>query len=400
MSVPKSESKFSKVPVITVYFWIIKILCTTVGETASDFLNVNLSLGLVGTSLIIGGLLALLLFIQFKQERYVPVIYWGVVVFISIFGTLVTDYLTDEINIPLQVTTVTFTVILTLTFLTWYRREKTLSIHSIYTPQREVFYWLVILFTFALGTAVGDLMAESMGLGYLTTGIIVFIALSVVTGFWSLNLNPIITFWTAYILTRPLGASLGDYLSQPVTNGGLGLGTVITSVVFLSGILLTVIYLSFSREDLIDASRDKNFIKPKTYSPSTQIAICLFIVLLSIAGVLQWSNKIKSPNTSQVVISTDFAENLSTFQKIAEETLKLIQLGDISKGKERIKDLESAWDLAEYELKPLDKEKWAILDKAIDKAIRELRAFNPNKERCLSSLESLTSAFDNIKSVK
>jgi uncharacterized membrane-anchored protein len=244
----KSEM-LNKVPEITLYFWVIKILCTTVGETFSDFLNVNLNFGLNVTSIVMGVLLVIVLFFQFRSKKYVPGIYWLAVVLISVFGTLITDNLTDNLGISLQTTTIFFSIALALTFIIWYLYEKTLSIHTIVTSRREAFYWLAILFTFALGTAAGDLLAESMGLGYLISLGIFIAAIALVTIAWKFKLNAVLAFWVAYILTRPLGASLGDYLSQATTDGGLGVGTIITSGLFLFTILLTVIFLTITKKD-------------------------------------------------------------------------------------------------------------------------------------------------------
>lgn len=242
----------NKVPEITLYFWIIKILCTTVGETAADFLNTNLNMGLNGTSIAMGVLLIIALIFQFKAKKYVPGIYWLAVVLISVVGTLITDNLTDNLGVSLELTTAVFAAALAIIFIVWYTVEKTLSIHKVNTIRREAFYWFAILFTFALGTAAGDLLAESLKLGYLLSACI-FAGLIVIT--WAahkyLNLNAVLTFWIAYILTRPLGASIGDYLSQSNSDGGLGLGTVITSVIFLTAILVTVIYLTKTRKDVI-----------------------------------------------------------------------------------------------------------------------------------------------------
>ena len=241
-----------KVPEITLFFWIIKILCTTVGETAADFLNVNLNLGLTYTSYIMGALLVVSLIFQFRSKKYSPAVYWLSVVLISIFGTLITDNLTDNLGVSLEMTTIIFAVCLVVTFIAWYMVEKTLSIHSIYTRRREAFYWLAILFTFALGTAAGDLASESLNLGYLVAALIFAGLIAVVAIAWRFKLNAVVTFWIAYILTRPLGASIGDYLSQAPADGGLGLGTVITSGLFLAAILATVIYLAMTKKDVID----------------------------------------------------------------------------------------------------------------------------------------------------
>ncbi len=242
----------NKVPEIVFYFWIIKVLCTTVGETAADFLNTNFNLGLTNTTYVMGGLLLIVLFFQFRLKKYVPAVYWLAVVLLSVVGTLITDNLTDNFGISLTTTTIIFSVCLAAVFGAWYHSEKTLSIHSITTTKREVFYWLTILFTFALGTAAGDLAAEKLELGYLVSALI-FSGLIAVIWFahGKLKLNAVLAFWAAYILTRPLGASLGDYLSQPKDSGGLGLGTVATSAIFLSAILGVVIYLTRTRRDEI-----------------------------------------------------------------------------------------------------------------------------------------------------
>lgn len=250
------KEMLNKVPRITLYFWIIKILCTTIGETAADFLNGKFNLGLTGTSLIMGGLLIIALIFQFKADRYLPRIYWIAVVLISVVGTLITDNLTDNLGVPLFATTIIFSIILAIVFFIWYRFEKTLSIHEINSTRREAFYWLAILFTFALGTAAGDLMAESLQLGYWLSGLIFAGMIGLVFSLYKyLNLNAIVAFWIAYILTRPLGASIGDFLSQPQKNGGLGLGTAITSGIFLAAIIGTVIYLSMTKKDVIKENK-------------------------------------------------------------------------------------------------------------------------------------------------
>jgi uncharacterized membrane-anchored protein len=249
-----SKQMLNKVPEVTLYFWIIKIMATTVGETAADFLIFNFRLGLTRTSIIMGVLLIAALLLQLWKRRYVPWVYWVAVVFLSIFGTLITDNLSDNFGVALTTTTATFSIALIATFAGWYAREKTLSIHSIFTTRRELFYWLAILFTFALGTAAGDLVAEKMGLGYgLSAMIFAGIIAAVTFAHYALKLNAIWAFWIAYVLTRPFGASCGDLLSQPVSNGGPGLGTVGTSALFLGVILALVSYLSISKRDVIAA---------------------------------------------------------------------------------------------------------------------------------------------------
>lgn len=242
----------NKVPEVTIFFWIIKILATTVGETAADFLNENLNLGLTNTTYIMSGLLLMTLFFQFKARKYVPKIYWLAVVLISIVGTLVTDNLVDNFGVPLETTTIIFTIAMLVTFAAWYASEKTLSVHSITTTKREAFYWLAILFTFSLGTAAGDLIAEGLNLGYWTSALMFAALIGAVTiAHYRFRLNAVLAFWIAYILTRPLGASLGDFLSQPRDAGGLALGTVGTSALFLVTILSLVIYLTKTGRDQI-----------------------------------------------------------------------------------------------------------------------------------------------------
>jgi|SRR6185437_16191572 len=240
----------NKVPKITVFFWLIKLLAVTVGETAADYMNLDLGLGLTNTSIILALLLAVALVVQFARNRYVPGIYWTAVVLISVVGTLVTDNLSDGLGVPLLYSTIGFSIALAITFAVWFRFEKTLSIHSIFTRRREAFYWLAILFTFALGTAAGDLTAEQFGIGYLQTGLI-FGALIAAIAFcyYVFRISAILGFWLAYILTRPLGASFGDWFSQDPAHGGLGLGTVDTSYIFLGAIAVLVAYLAISHRD-------------------------------------------------------------------------------------------------------------------------------------------------------
>jgi uncharacterized membrane-anchored protein len=245
----------NKVPEVTLYFWIIKILATTVGETAADFLNSNIGIGLTGTTEIMSGFLAIALFFEFRLRQYVPAVYWTSVVLISIVGTLITDNLVDNYGVTLPTTTIAFAVILAAVFSVWYASERTLSIHTIVTRKRESFYWLAVLFTFALGTAAGDLTAERLAVGYWKSAVL-FGALIAITfaAHKRFRLNAIAAFWIAYILTRPLGASIGDYLSQRRADGGLGLGTTVTSGIFLGVILAVVVYLTISRRDRIELS--------------------------------------------------------------------------------------------------------------------------------------------------
>jgi len=248
-----AAAMLSKVPEVTLYFWVIKILATTVGETGADFLSVNLNLGLNGTSLVMGALLIVALVAQLRARRYVQGIYWLTVVLLSVVGTLITDNLTDNLGVSLMLSTAVFSAALAAVFLAWYLSEKTLSIHSIFTTRRELYYWAAILFTFALGTAAGDLVAERLQLGFAISALIFGGGIAIATAGYYLGLNAVFAFWIAYILTRPLGASIGDLLSQPRADGGLGLGTFGTSGLFLAIILGLVIYLTATAKDQLPA---------------------------------------------------------------------------------------------------------------------------------------------------
>lgn len=256
LQAPAAIGRFNKVPEVTAYFWAIKIMATTVGETGADYLIFRMGLGLPLTSILMSVVLAVVLGLQFRTDRYRPWVYWPAVTMISVVGTLITDSLVDTYGVPLTTTTAVFALALLATFAIWYARERTLSIHAVDTPAREGFYWLAILFTFALGTAAGDLLAERMGLGYLPSALLFAAGIAAIYMAWRTGrLGSVTAFWAAYILTRPLGASLGDFLSQPVANGGLGLGASLTSWVFLAAILALVSYLAISRIDLEKSRR-------------------------------------------------------------------------------------------------------------------------------------------------
>lgn len=394
-----AKALLNKVPEITLYFWVIKVLCTTVGETAADFLNINLSFGLIGTSIATGILLAIALFFQFKSPKYVPSIYWSAVVLISVFGTLVTDILTDEIGIALEVSTIFFSLLLAGTFWLWFAKEQTLSIHSIFTRQREVFYWLAILVTFALGTASGDLMAEELGFGYLFTGVIVAVTVAGIAFAWRAGLNSILAFWLIYILTRPLGASIGDYLSQPTAHGGLNLGATVTSVIFLLAILGTVVFLTVTKRDVI---------KNKTASveevgsfKQTAIAVGLILVV-SVVGY-QWqsarlANEAVLSNTADVSATANNSApgaalnplgDTTVFSTITQDTLDLVNQNKLSEATTRIADLEYEWDVAAASLKKKDKARWTEVDDAIDESLSQLRARNVDVTSSKDALEQL-----------
>jgi len=237
-------SMTSKVPGITTWFWIVKVLSTTVGETGADFLAVRVGLGARITATVMICLLAAALWLQLRSSRYIPWVYWLVVVLLSIVGTQITDGLTDGLGVSLYLSTAVFCSALAANFVAWYRSERTLSVLTINTRRRELFYWAAILFTFALGTAAGDLAAEELGLGF-QLGVFIFGGLiALVAVAYRYGADPIAAFWAAYILTRPLGASVGDYLSQSQEYGGAGFGTLATSALFLLAIVGIVAYLT------------------------------------------------------------------------------------------------------------------------------------------------------------
>jgi len=409
----------NKVPEVTIYFWIVKVLCTTVGESAADFLNVNLNFGLTGVSIVTGVLLVVTLIFQFSANRYIPSRYWLAVALVSVFGTLVTDNLTDSVGLPLEASTLIFGVLLALTFLVWYRTENTLSIHSIFTRRREAFYWLTILFTFALGTATGDLMAEVLGLGYLVTGIIVASLITITALAWRFGLNSVLAFWVIYILTRPLGASIGDFLSQPSSQGGLGLGATVTSLIFVVGILGIVTYLAVTKADVIpsDAAIDRHAATERGGLWQT-VAVVALVLIAGGAGYSLRKSSLQAdtsdpaaaaqsvPGVSQTGSSTALRSipgeiqitqlsplgDLSSFRTITQDTLNLLNGGDQSGATARVDDLEAGWDNAEARLKPKDKAAWTEIDGKIDTVLRALRATSPNPNSEKTALTALLAA--------
>lgn len=247
-SVSAPSALLNKVPAVTLGFWVIKILSTTVGETGADYLAVNAGIGQLLTAALMASMLSVAAFFQIRARRYSPSLYWLTVILISVVGTQITDALTDALGISLYLSSATFGAALGLVFWLWYRSEKTLSILAITTRRRELFYWTAVLCTFALGTAAGDLATEAWGLGFkvgvLAFGAIIGVALLA----WRLGSSAVLTFWLAYIMTRPLGASLGDWLTQAPEYGGLGLGAKYTSAIFLAVIIVLVTLAQLARE--------------------------------------------------------------------------------------------------------------------------------------------------------
>ncbi|HET8991953.1 MAG TPA: hypothetical protein VFN31_02890 [Candidatus Saccharimonadales bacterium] len=238
-----------KVPQVTLLFWVIKLLTTAMGESTSDFLVFQFNpyaAVILGFVVFVG-----VLFLQFRTKRYIPLVYWLAVLMVAIFGTMAADVMHVVIGIPYLVTTIAFAILLGIVFYLWKTTEGTLSIHSITTTRRELFYWATVLTTFALGTAAGDLFAYTFKLGFLSAGII-FAGLFIVPalGFFLLKWNPIFSFWFAYIMTRPLGASFADWTGKAHSLGALGWGDgPVAGVLFLL-IIICVVYLQITHEDV------------------------------------------------------------------------------------------------------------------------------------------------------
>jgi len=239
---------FSKVPEVTAFFWIVKALTTAMGESTSDFLVHSL---VPEIAVVLGGIaFCIALYIQFSKDRYVPWAYWLAVAMVGVFGTMAADVLHVGLGIPYIVSTVFYAIVLAAVFRVWFVSEGTLSIHSITTPRRELFYWAAVLATFALGTAAGDLTAVTFGLGYFGS-ILLFLGIIAIPaiGYFRFGMNSILAFWFAYVVTRPVGASVADWLAVSSARGGLALGTGPVSLVLAVAIAAFVYYLAKTGRD-------------------------------------------------------------------------------------------------------------------------------------------------------
>lgn len=389
------KSMLNKVPEVTIFFWIIKILCTTVGESFADFLNINLGFGLTLTSIIMGVAFAIVLFIQFRVKKYVPGIYWLTVVLISVFGTLITDNMVENMNVKLTTSVTMFTILLAATFIVWFISEKTLSIHSIFTTKREAFYWLAILFTFALGTATGDYVAEELSLGYTLTGLIVLGIIALVFISWKyLKFDSILTFWIAYVLTRPLGASLGDFLSQPKSLGGLGLGATWTSAIFLSAILAVVLFLSITKMDKI--LKEKELAAEKSETPKMIVLqagamVCIFIV----AGIFIGSYA--SSHNKTIADKNDLSGELAGFISTENDMKGYVAANDFTDARSKADTLERDWDSQEGTLRPQNHSQWTAIDTTFDQVLTIVRT-TTNITKCKSTIENSLAVLEQINS--
>lgn len=261
-TIPSPRTALTKVPEITALFWIVKVLTTGMGETTSDFLVTHLD-PVVGVG--IGFVLFVVaMFVQFRAQRYLPVAYWFAVVMVSVFGTMAADVLHVGLGVPYAVSAPAFAIALVVVFVLWRRAEGTLSIHSITTRRREVFYWLAVLTTFALGTATGDLTATTFHLGYLASGVLFVVVMAIpALGYAAGRFSPVFAFWFAYVVTRPLGASFADWMGVSHARSGLGWGTGPVSLVLLAIIAVLVGVLSVQnrapgRQDAVFRAQDGN----------------------------------------------------------------------------------------------------------------------------------------------
>lgn len=256
MPVPSrvDSHRFSKVPEVTAFFWIVKALTTAMGESTSDFLVHSL---IPQVAVVLGGIaFAVALYLQFAKDRYVPWAYWLAVAMVGVFGTMCADVLHVGFGVPYIASTVFFAIALYAVFRAWYSSEGTLSIHSITTPRRELFYWAAVLATFALGTAAGDLTAVTFGFGYFASAVLFAAVIAIpALGYFRFSMNSILAFWFAYVITRPLGASIADWLGKPTGDGGLGFGTGPVSLVFALAIAGFVAYLSATGRDTPEEAR-------------------------------------------------------------------------------------------------------------------------------------------------
>jgi uncharacterized membrane-anchored protein len=400
----------NKVPEVTIWFWVIKILCTTVGESFADWINMTLGVGLVDTAVLFTVIFAVVLAVQMRLRQYVPFAYWLTVVVVSVTGTLYTDILTDQAGVALWISTTVFSVLLAAVFAIWYARERTLSIHSIVTTPRESFYWLAVLVTFALGTATGDWTLELTGWGPGKSVLLPLALIAIVTALWRFGADAVLTFWVAYILTRPLGANIGDWLATPSSEKGLGLGTFVTSVVFLGAILVTVIYLTVTRADVIEDD-DSDLTEPAATDP-TRHRISLAILAATAVGtvsLLAWANAqphvsalddegpapscsgapLDPAEATQHVAKNFPAASVDSYRKITRDTLDLVSSGDQSGAKSRITDLESAWDADQDSLQPKDCQAWTFVDQQIDPALSAVRDSNPDRSTEMHALNIL-----------
>jgi len=402
-AVHSPRSMLSKVPEITVWFWVIKILCTTVGESFADWINMTLGVGLVTTAVVFTAVLGAVLAWQLTLDRYTPFVYWLTVVVLSVTGTLYTDILTDQFGVPLAASSAAFAAALAVVFGVWFATERTLSIHSITTLPRESFYWLAILATFALGTAVGDWTLEITGWGpgiavLLPAGLIV----AIVAG-WKLGANAVLSFWLAYILTRPLGANMGDWLGFPTDQQGLGLGVAVTSVIFLTAILATVVYLTVTKADVLEPDA------PRAANPGREKVMLGYFAAVAAAaiGLLIWANAkphgappgAEAPAAITAIapgqaVAKFPAADVANFRTLTQDMLIKVKTGDQAGATASAKKLETDWDAGQPRLEAMDGTTWTAIDGRIDAVLTSVREVNPDPSTETQALGDLLTALE------
>lgn len=373
----------NKVPEVTIWFWVIKILCTTVGESFADWINMKLGVGLVNTAWIFTGVFVVVLAVQLRLKRYVPFPYWLTVVVVSVTGTLYTDILTDQLNVPLWISSAVFSVLLAVVFGVWWLRERTLSIHSVTTLPRESFYWLAVLVTFALGTATGDWTLELTGWSPGASVLLPLGLIAAITLLWKIGANPVLSFWLAYILTRPLGANIGDWLAspkvaQPGEPTGLALGTFTTSLIFLGLILATVAYLTVTRSDVTET-----YVAAPGDPRSERVGLAGFgLLAVATTGLLVWAHSQphvgpapEVDNTSAVQMAPGEAvkkfppAKVAALKTLASTSLKDARSGNAKGAHTAAQSLRDLWDADEASLQPLDQTGWTSIDAQMDKVL-------------------------------
>ncbi|MFF3904494.1 hypothetical protein ACFYZJ_00435 [Streptomyces sp. NPDC001848] len=388
----------NKVPEVTIWFWVIKVLCTTVGESFADWINMKLGVGLVNTAWIFTAVFVVVLAVQLRLKRYVPFPYWLTVVVVSVTGTLYTDILTDQLNVPLWISSAVFSVLLAVVFGVWWARERTLSIHSVTTLPRESFYWLAVLVTFALGTATGDWTLELTGWSPGVSVLLPLGLIAAITLLWKFGANPVLSFWLAYILTRPLGANIGDWLASPKVAQnpgdptGLALGTFTTSLIFLGLILATVVYLTVTRSDVTE-THEATHAAPATSNPRKERTALAGFGLLAVAtaGLLVWAHgqphvgpAPETDNTSAVQMAPGQAVKKFPPAKVAAlKTLASTSLADARSGNATgahaaAQSLRDLWDADQASLQPLDQTGWTSVDAQMDKMLKTFGIDHPN----------------------
>ncbi|MFI6359276.1 hypothetical protein ACIBJF_43355 [Streptomyces sp. NPDC050743] len=380
----------NKVPEVTIWFWVIKVLCTTVGESFADWINMKLGVGLVNTAWIFTAVFVLVLAVQLRLKRYVPFPYWLTVVVVSVTGTLYTDILTDQLNVPLWISSAVFSVLLAVVFGVWWLRERTLSIHSVTTLPRESFYWLAVLVTFALGTATGDWTLELTGWSPGVSVLLPLGLIAAITLLWKFGANPVLSFWLAYILTRPLGANIGDWLASPKVAQnpgdptGLALGTFTTSLIFLGLILATVVYLTVTRSDVTE-THEATHAAPATSNPRKERTALAGFGLLAVAtaGLLVWAHgqphvgpAPEEDNTSAVQMAPGQAvkkfppAKVAALRTLASTSLKDARSGNATGAHAAAQSLRDLWDADQASLQPLDQTGWTSIDAQMDKVLK------------------------------